>query len=196
MMGKLTQFLSAFIVLTLSLSLTSCDEETTPRPRGYMRIALPQKQYVRYDSLCPFSFDYPAYAKVTPSNTDNAEPCWLNVYFPTFRGTIHLSYKPINGNFEQLLDDARRLTNKHIPKADAIRKKAFANSEKRVYGLIYEVEGTQAASPIQFYISDSTHHFIRGALYFNANPNNDSLAPVIDFINEDIHKLIDGFRWK
>ena len=85
---------------------------------------------------------------------------------------------------------------KHIPKASSIENKIYENPEKRIYGLTYTIAGVDAASPYQFYLTDSTKHFIRGALYFNTIPNNDSLAPVIEFLKEDINHLIETFEWK
>jgi gliding motility-associated lipoprotein GldD len=85
---------------------------------------------------------------------------------------------------------------KHIPKATAIDSKQFIDEKNHIYGLTYTISGTEAASPFQFYLTDSTRNFIRGALYFNTIPNNDSLAPVIDFLKQDIIHMIETFRWK
>jgi gliding motility-associated lipoprotein GldD len=187
---------SHILKVLLACLIIGCSDEFTPRPKGYLRIELPQKAYQSFDSICPFTFNYPVYAAIVPSAAKNAEPCWLNMSFSKFKGTLHLSYKSVNGNLEQLLDDTRKLTNKHIPKANAINRKAFSDKVNKVYGILYEIEGPEAASPIQFDLTDSTKNFIRGSLYFNSTPNNDSLAPVIGFIREDILQLMGSFRWK
>jgi gliding motility-associated lipoprotein GldD len=184
------------ILMVLFFLICSCKNDYYPKPRGYFRIDLPEKEYVRFDTSFPYSFEYPVYARVVPDKDPKAEPYWINVVFPEFKGNIHISYKKINNNLAEYLEDSRTLVMKHIPKASAISNKTFENSEKKVYGLIYDISGTEAASPYQFYLTDSVDHFIRGALYFNAIPNNDSLAPVIDFIEKDIDRMIETFAWK
>ncbi|MBX7182379.1 MAG: gliding motility lipoprotein GldD [Bacteroidia bacterium] len=196
MTNSLKSWIFALGILSIFVLFNACTDESTPRPKGYLRIALPEKQYRVYDSICPFTFDLPVYAKVLPSESQLAEPCWSNIVFPGLKATLHLSYKEVKQNLPQLLDDTRKLTNKHIPKASAIRKKLIQADDKNVYGMFIEVDGVGVASPIQFYLTDSTHHFIRGALYFNASPNADSLAPVIQFVKQDLDRLVSSFSWK
>ncbi len=88
------------------------------------------------------------------------------------------------------------MVTKHIPKADAINTYQVMDTARKVYGLIYRLEGSGTASPYQFFLTDSTKNFMRGSLYFNTVPNNDSLEPVINFITKDIDHLIDTFHWK
>jgi len=102
----------------------------------------------------------------------------------------------VHGNLAEYLEDAHTLVNKHIPKASAISQRAYVDGENHVYGLVYQIRGADAASPCQFYLTDSVANFIRGALYFNNIPNNDSLAPVIDFLRSDVEHMISTFRWK
>lgn len=179
------------------LMLTSCMNEDNyqPRRKGYFRIALPEKKYVKYDAGCPFTFEYPAYARVVKDTDNDAQPCWLNVVYPQFKGKLYLSYKVVNGNLPQYLDACRLFAIKHEIKASAINESDVINRKEHMYGLIYDIEGN-AASNMQFYLTDSTHNFIRGALYFYSVPNKDSLAPVLSFIKEDILHMIKTFRWK
>jgi gliding motility-associated lipoprotein GldD len=194
-------FISVFkcVFFVLALSLFSCtsedDEASTPKPRAYFRITFPEKKYVKYDSVCPFTFEIPTYSKMENDKTPNAEPCWLNLTFPSLNGTLHLSYKPVNGNAKALFEDTYTLASKHQIKASGIEEHLFNNDSLKVYGLMYEIEGN-AASSVQFYLTDSTKHFLRGALYFNSVPNIDSIAPVIEFVKKDIYHLIETFRWK
>jgi gliding motility-associated lipoprotein GldD len=176
--------------------VSGCSQDYTPKPRGYFRIDLPEKQYARFDTTFPYSFEYPVYAKIVPDTRKSSEPYWMNIDFPGFNGRLHISYKPVDGNLVQFLEDARTFVVKHIPKADAIDDSLIYRPGDRVYGLIYYIGGSGAASPCQFFLTDSSTHFLRGALYFNTVPNNDSLAPVIDFIEEDIRHLIATFRWE
>lgn len=183
-------------LLFLFLTMIGCDEYFQPKPRGYFRIALPEKAYVPIQMDLPYTFQIPVYAELQKDNHPMAEKYWTNLDFPNFNAKLHLSYKTIHGDLGALLDDAHKLVNKHIPKANAINEQLFFNEEKQVYGVAYSIKGVDAASPYQFYLTDSTKHFLRGALYFNVRPNNDSLAPVIDFLETDIQKLIESFEWK
>ena len=184
------------LVLILIFVLAGCRQDYTPKPRGYFRIDFPEKQYVRFDTTYPYSFEYPAYAKVIADNRASSEPYWINIDFPQFQGRIHISYKPVTDNLTEYLEDARTFVVKHIPKADAIDDSLIYRPDDRVFGLVYYIEGSQAASPCQFFVTDSSANFLRGALYFNVSPNNDSLAPVLAFIEEDIRHLVDTFHWK
>ena len=184
------------IPLLLVLGLSSCDQEYVPKPRGYFRIDLPAKTYSEFiPDACPFQFQIPTYSKIVKDPSPKAEPCWMNIEFPQFKGTVYLSYKPVHGNLEKFIEDSRALSFKHIPKASGIEEEAIADPEKHLYGTIYHVKGN-AASSVQFYLTDSTSHFLRGSLYFYAIPNPDSLAPVNDFLAADIQHLVETFRWK
>lgn len=185
----------SFLVLFLAYS---CGPTPTPLPRGYFRIDLPEKSYVVFDSVFPYTFEYPIYARVAADTRSTAEPFWADVLFPDFRGAVHLSYKKVNRpeDLQAYFEDARNFANKHIPKAMAFAERTYANDQHQVYGLLYEIQGSEVASSLQFYLTDSLRHFLRGALYFNTTPNNDSLAPVLDFIKADVEHLIETLEWK
>ena len=187
---------SHFFLLVICFFLLSCGTDYVPKPKGFFRIDLPEKQYTEYSSDCPFSFEHPIYSKVSQYTGTNTMPCWMNIDYPKFQGRLHLSYFAINNNIEEYLEDSRSLAYKHTVKAEAIDEKLFIRDVARVYGVLYEIEGVSTASSIQFFLTDSTTHFLRGALYFNIAPRNDSLAPVINFIKEDIYHLIETFKWK
>ena len=179
------------------LLVIGCENNYFPKPRGFFRLDLPKKEYVSFDTAnFPYSFSIPNYAKVLPDYENPNEPYWINISFTTFDATIYISYKKVNNNIEQYLEDAHMFVTKHIPKASAINENLYVNAANRVFGLVYDIEGSQAASPLQFYLTDSTKNFVRGALYFNYTPNNDSLMPIIDYIKQDVNVLIESFRWK
>jgi gliding motility-associated lipoprotein GldD len=185
-----------FLLLLICVLLYSCGNNEIPKPRGYFRIDFPEKKYVlSAQEACHFSFEVAVYNIVSADQSMPNEKCWLNVHFPIQRATIHLSYKQLNKNLVQYTEDSHALAYKHTAKAEAIEEELVYFPEKKVYGLIYHIEGN-AASSIQFYLTDSIENFIRGALYFNAIPNKDSLAPVDAFIKEDIKHLINTFRWE
>ena len=183
--------LSSFVILSIS----SCDETYSPKPRGYFRIELPEKKYGNYNSNdCPFSFELPSYAVVNNYQDSINQPCWKYIRFPRFNGEIFFSYKPVTGNLSEYMEDSRALAYKHTVKANAIDE-TIVETQNNVYGMIYDIGGN-AASSVQFYATDSTKHFIRGALYFNSAPQPDSLAPVIRYLRQDIVRLLTTLRWK
>lgn len=191
--------LAVSLLSCLILTVTSCNSDSyTPKPRGYFRITLPEKKYRELDSIYPYRFEYPVYALITPDPLALQEKNWINIEFPNFKGRVHLSYKSIERPMmlEQYIEDARTLAMKHIPKSSGIEQYPVEDPERKVYGLTYTIRGVGAASPYQFYVTDSLHHFVRGALYFDAVPNNDSLLPVINFVKQDIDHLIRTIRWK
>ena len=92
------------------------------------------------------------------------------------------------------MNDAFNLTNKHSIKASYIDDSVI-NTLNNVHGMFFRVEG-DVATANQFFLTDSTKNFLRGALYFDATPNADSLRPVNDFLVQDMKHLINTFRWK
>ncbi len=182
----------------ISLLISGCNEDDfIPKPRGYLRLDLPEHSYSKLDSIFPFNFEYSKYARISSDQVTSKNPNWFNIRYPAFRAKIHLSYKSLaNTSLYTLQRDAHEMAYKHAPKAVAIREIQIFDPEREVFGLAYDIDGKEAASPFQFYLTDSTNHFIRGALYFNLKPNNDSLSPVIDYIVEDIDRMISTLHWK
>lgn len=189
-----TKYLLYFIFL--GSFLTSCDNEVyTPKPKGYFRIDLPEKNYTNSINDCPFTFQTPNYSVIEQDPRNPNNKCWFNINFPTLNASIYVSYKPINKDLSIFLEDSRTLAFKHTVKAIDIEQIPIIFPEKKVYGLVYDIKG-DAASEYQFHLTDSTHHFLRGSLYFNNAPNQDSIQPVLDFIKKDIEHLFETFEWK
>ncbi len=183
-----------FVVFFTTL-FTSCSQNQTPKPKGYFRIDLPEKKYTLYQNEnCPFQFDLPVYAEVVNYRDSMAQPCWKYIRYPRFNAEIFLSYKSVNNNIDVYLEDTRTLAYKHTVKADAIDE-TLVTTKHGVAGMIYDIGGN-AASSVQFYATDSVHHFLRGALYFNVTPQPDSLAPVIKFLREDIVRIMSTLEFR
>ena len=179
----------------LWLVAIGCDHSNTPKPAGYLRVDYPEKSYQMYDGQPFFRFEIPTYARVERDTTPGADPGWINVVVPKLNGTIHLSYKPVTENLGAYITDSRALAYKHSVKAEGIEESPFIERDQKRYGMVYDLKG-DVASAVQFFITDSTSHFLRGSLYFNAPPNRDSLNPVIEFLRQDIIHLIETTEWK
>lgn len=175
--------------------LTACSSDYAPKPKGFFRIKFPEKKYQAFISDCPFQFDYPTYATVNDYKGSQKNICWKNVDFNPFNARLHLSYSTLNNDIDKHIEDSRMLAYKHIVKAEAINEELVSFADKKVYGLIYSIDGA-TASGLQFYLTDSTKHFLRGALYFNVQTNIDSIQPVSLFLKEDVLKLVNTFIWK
>ena len=185
---------SCILFVSGCLLLVSCQGNYTPKPRGYFRIDLPEKKYREYRGDCPFSFECPVYSEIENDRSRNAQPCWINVDYKQFKAKLHLSYKSVKeASLNSLIEDSRMLVYKHTAKADAINETLIKN-RNHVSGMFYDLQGSTASS-VQFYLTDSTTHFLRASLYFYSEPQPDSLAPVLDFLRKDVSHMIDSFRW-
>jgi gliding motility-associated lipoprotein GldD len=195
MKNRVSILLAAVAIACIAISCNNGDNYL-PKPRGYFRIDLPEKAYSRVDTIERYSFECPQYAQVTPDPYSPDEKNWVNIEMPQFKGSIHLTYKPVEGNLSEYLEDVHTMVVKHLQKANGVRDSLIVDEEHDVYGLFIEMDGKGVATPMQFYLTDSTKNFVRGALYFNFKPDNDSMQPVINFIREDIDHLISTFEWK
>lgn len=190
------------ISLVIISFLIGCREIYTPKPKGHFRIDLPEKKYAHVDTILakfgemPFKFEYPVYGKISFDKESTSQPGWFNLEFPEYRAKIYFTYKNINHDFESLMEQSYKMNVKnHITKADAINEHVINNQKNNVYGILYDLKGN-TASAVQFYVSDTINHFLRGSLYFTSEPDADSLAPVIEFFREDIIHIIETLEWK
>jgi gliding motility-associated lipoprotein GldD len=180
--------------------LVSCNSSYTPKPTGYFKINFPNHHYRSFDVPgYPYTFDYPVYARIVKDSTYFGEPTenpwWINVEFPDFNGRIYISYKEIGKiNLDTLIRDAYRLSNKHNTMAYSIEDTAFVTPNS-VHGVYFTVGGNVATAN-QFFVTDSVRHFLRGALYFDATPNADSLGIVNNFLLTDLKHLVNTLRWR
>jgi len=188
------------VLASIVLVISACNSPFLPKPKGYYKINFPEKKYQTFNKEgYPYSFEYPVYASVIKDSTFFGEatenPWWINVQFPQFNATIYVSYKAIGQNkFDSLLNDAFKLTSKHTTKATSIDDSLMA-TPNNVHGIFFKVGGNVATAN-QFFLTDSTKHFLRGSLYFDATPNADSLSIVNQFLVADMKHLINTFQWK
>jgi len=185
------------ILVTLSgILFIACENHYMPKPVGYNRIELPDPAYQALPDSFPYSFEYSKYAYILPDSSWIAEPYWIDLYYPEMDASITISYKSIHQDpklLEEYFETAWRLTSKHQIKAYAIDEHIFRSQTGKT--VVVAALSGEVPSPYQFYSTDSTEHFLRGALYFKTSTKNDSLAPVISYIQQDIVHMLNTLQW-
>ncbi|MEO9572313.1 MAG: gliding motility lipoprotein GldD [Polaribacter sp.] len=177
-------------LLIFIFSFTSCKDDVLPKPKAYLGLTYPKKSYINLNLERPYSFDVLKNTTIIDESND-----WLKIKYPNLKASIDITYRPVKNNLKELLTEAEKLVFKHTVKAEQIIPKDFINPQRRVFGSMYEITGN-AASQIQFHITDSTKNFIKGSLYFYAKPNYDSILPAVDYVKKDILQLIESLEWK
>lgn len=170
----------------------SCGEDIQPKPSAFLALEYPPAQYGPIKLDCPYIFEINELAAVTDAQGKN--PCWINLKYKKLNGTIFITYRPVNNNLRALLQDAQKLPLQHTIKADVIEGDIYTNKLHDVYGMLYEVSG-DAASQVQFYVTDSVEHFLTGSVYFNAQPNFDSLLPAAEYLKKDVRHIMETVKW-
>lgn len=182
-------FIVIWIVL-ISFYIEGCQEARLPKPKSQLSLAYEQPQHAPILSDCPFIFEKNTKGKVTFK-----ENCSATIEYPQLNGSIFLTYRKVDGNINTLLNEAQKLTYEHVRKADDILEEKWVNEQRHTYGMFYDLKGN-AASQSQFYITDSTNHFLTGSIYFNAKPNYDSIYPAAVYLKNDIRHLMETVRWE
>ncbi len=175
-------------ILIFSIFLVSCGDNVLPKPKAMLRLEYPESSKEMLVSE-KFKFEHNAQAQVKKNNNFS-----VTLDYPFMKGSIFITYKEVNNNLEELLADAQKLSYEHVVKADNITEQPFINKKDRVFGMFYEVAG-DAASQAQFYVTDSTQHFVTGSLYFRAKPNYDSIYPAAIYLQKDIRGIMESLRW-
>lgn len=179
------------LVLMLVLLMVSCDEETLPKPKGYLSLNYSQKGFKKLNLERPYSFE------IAHNTTQNNLPKnWMKVEYPELKASVDITYRPVKNNLRELLMEAEKLVFEHAIKADQITAPVeYVNPSRNVYGSLYEIKGN-AASQVQFHATDSVKNFLKGSLFFYTKPNYDSLLPAIEYIKADMIKMMETLEWK
>ncbi len=195
-MKRIYSFFQASVLLGLVTS--ACQEATyVPKPKGYNRIELPDHHYQTIDDSYPYQFEYSKHAQVKPDTSWMSEPYWIHLVYQDLGADVQLTYKALNQDkqkLRELLEDSYKLTSKHQIKAYAIDESILMTPNGHTV-VIAELSG-EVPSQFQFFSTDSSRHFLRGALYFPTATKNDSLQPIIDFIKVDIIHMLNTLEWK
>jgi len=199
-MKRINRFL--IVLITGSQFFISCNSDySVGKKKGFFHIDFPEKKYQAFDQPgYPYTFEYPVYAKVSKDTTffdDKAGDWWVNIDVPQFAGRIYISYKSIGGsnNFDSLVSDGFKMAYKqHVDVSTGIND-SLMQTPNGVEGVYFSLGGNTATAN-QFFLTDSVKHFLRGALYFDATPNADSLGIVNEFLKKDLQHLINTLKWK
>ncbi len=203
-MFLLKKYTACLLLLSIiSIATTACEEDiSVPKPRAYPRVDYPAKVYKPFDAAyCNFTFDQPAYATIERDTTffggKVRNDCWFNLDIAALNAKVYFTYNQIGSraDFDRFVQDAYEMTNKHNVKASYIEEIPIERKADQVYGIVFNVEGP-VASAYQFFLTDSTHNFVRGALYFNTQARPDSLAPVLNFMKADVNRMIQTLKWR
>ena len=168
----------------------SCSEETLPKPKAFLNLEYIKPTYQEFFLLRPYTFEFSDRVKLKDSPNN-----WLKLEYPKLNASIDITYRKIDENLRELLVESEKLVFKHTSRAEQISSNNYVNEREKIYGTLYDITGN-AASHIQFHITDSTNHFIKGALYFKIKPNYDSILPAVNYIKNDILHLMETFKWK
>jgi len=177
------------VTLIFSIVMISCGDDALPKPKAMLRLEYPDSP-VELMVTDKFQFEHNSQARIKKNKNFS-----VTLDYPLMKGSIFITYKEVQNNLEELLADAQKLSYEHVVKADNITEQPFINEKDSVYGMFYEVLG-DAASQAQFYVTDSTQHFVTGSLYFKAKPNYDSIYPAAIYLQKDIRRIMESLRWK
>jgi gliding motility-associated lipoprotein GldD len=186
-----------YIYVAILIVMMGCDRDYLPKPLGYNRLTLPEPEYHSLPDTLPYTFEYSKHAQLLDDTTEISERFWIEIYYPELKANVHITYKPLSHNqklLQEYLKDAYTLTAKHQIKAYAIDE-VIATTPSGKTAVIAELEG-EVPSQFQFTVTDSSENFLRGALYFYTQVNNDSLAPAIDYMKKDLMHMINTLEWR
>lgn len=199
-----SRLLSLSLLAAAVVFILACGEETSmlPKPRAYPRVDYPVGEAAPFKlNVCPFEFSKPSYIVIEQDTAFFDEkprnPCWFDMVTPGLNGRVHMSYYPIRSlaDYEELRDDAYVMVGKHNIVANYIDEVQISRPDAKVTGFAFDIEG-DVASPFQFYVTDSTNHFLRGSLYVRAKASSDSLAPIYDFLRKDALEVLETLQWQ
>lgn len=186
-----------FYLLLFPFLLFSCSEETNyiPKETAYLRIDFPKREYHQLNDNCPYTFELPSYMKAKPASGEKTATCNKDINLGQFNGVILFSHLNIDTALSFYINHSIKRVQEHQIMASSISDTAFLIPEHKVYGAFFEIKGN-AASPFQFFLTDSTKHFVKCEVFFNAVPNYDSIYPVLQYIKPDLYHLIETLEWK
>lgn len=180
-----------FYILFLIVILVGCNgQELLPKPKGYLRLSYPKKEYKKLSIKRPYSFEV-----IKNTNVKDLPKQWLKIEYPNLKAAVDITYRPVNNNLKELLMEAEKLVFEHTIKAEQISSNNFEDLDKKVFGRMYDITGN-SASQVQFHVTDSSKHFLKGSLFFYSKPNYDSILPAVDYVKKDMIRMMESLEWE
>ena len=189
----MTSFLQYSLILISFISLSCDNQEEYPKPKSYLRIDFPEKEYYTISDSCCFIFNLPEYS-YWELKFKNYPTCSKTIIFPKFKAEVLCEYFKLNNDLIEMSESFRKMVYEHSFKSSAIMERVWEDKDNNVFGLAYEIKGNTACN-FAFTITDSSKHFFVGQLLFQSKPNYDSLEPSIKYIIKDLEEMISSFRW-
>jgi len=201
-MNSLFSYFRAFVLSCFLLSaflFPSCvqkQEPPVPKPTGYFRLNTPEVAYQLWDSILPFSFEYSKNAELSFQQKEK-NVYWVDIQYPALSAVFKMTCFPVHDNLHSLMWNEEEQVMFHVERrmTDDIQFSMVNDPQERVFGRLYELEGKHVATPFKFWLTDSAQYFVKGALYFDFVPNNDSLAPIIDYLKNDALFMVESWKW-
>lgn len=185
------------VICIISAACSKKEASYVPKPKGFNRVDLPPHTYQKLTQEHPYTFEFSKYAEAVPDTFATAGKHWIFINYPQFKANIQITYKDVANNpalLKAYIDDSYKLASKHQIRASAIQEQRVLSKTGKT-AILFKIEG-DVPSPYQFYTTDSTKHFMRGAIYFPTATKNDSLAPVIDYLQKDMIQLLNTLNWR
>ncbi|MBQ0016751.1 MAG: hypothetical protein KBT04_07190 [Bacteroidales bacterium] len=195
---RYTRYIILIILFALLQTACTHNSRPIPKPTAYLRLTYPPHSYQWIDNPeLPIRFQIADSATLVVKRC-TARESWLDITYPQYDGIIFLTYKSINSqqDLRKQMDDSYEMLKTHFGIAAGIDETTLINNASHVYATAYKLSGKNVASTYQFTATDSTHHFLHGSFYLNRTPNNDSLAPLLSYIQTDIDHLLETLQWK
>lgn len=185
-------------ILLATLAACSHGNDYVPKPRTYLRFDFAPKQYTLCDTLpLPFTFERATESQMVLKKQAR-NMVWVDLTYPQYKGIVFLSYLPLHGveNLAKQVDTSYRLLKMHFDRSSGVEERQYVDEDNRVFATTYLLKGASVASTYQFWATDSSDHFLRGSLYLDCPPSNDSLAPILDYLRQDLVHLLETLRWR
>ena len=189
-----------FFFLLLIFIMACGEDNSSPKPRMFPKVEYPKGSIYTFQyEDCPFTFKIPDYTEIDRDpryqRLNPPHDCWFNIKYPMFQAQLYCSYAALNGreSFDNYKSDAFEIVDQINRRSDYMEEYRYENIHG-VSGVVFDFSGP-AASPMQFFLSDSTNHFFKMALYYDTQNEPDSLGPISDFIKRDMGRILETFQW-
>ncbi|MBR4119597.1 MAG: hypothetical protein IKK64_05905 [Bacteroidales bacterium] len=182
--------IGVIVITSLMFVIFGCDKKTAPKPIAYQHIENITTAYAPHNvNTFPLQFDISDGA-IAEDNKQNKG--WINIKYPKYNATIYCSYIESN-DIEKEIAKSRELVYVHSKHSSGITTLNYNDTTKRICAELYILNGN-VATPLQFIATNNSSYIFRGALYFNTQVNTDSIAPIVEYLQNDIAQIIESIK--